>query len=232
MNSTLKLVVCSVILAAVPAVASALTITDTADVQFTSDLQPNAPIVLDSFDSTLGTLANVQIELWHSGSVAIKADNDDQYNSADVQARMIRIWNLTGPDLIAGAAKTITSPSVFLGLEDLVTPDGVIVDDAAPDGHNFGTLSYTDVATGTYAPTNIALYETAGPGSVNLIVDPTQMVNDLQWVTTAPDAWQMEVQNPLLTVTAKVTYTYTPEPATIAVMGLGSLLLRRRRRTA
>jgi len=206
--------------------AGAFTITDETSVSFTSDQEPAQSIVLDSFDTTLGTLTEVKIELFHSGSVSTRADNDDPFNPADVRARMIRTWTLTGPDIIGGGTYTILSGTVTLAVDN---GDGGIVDPTAPDGVDFGLLSYTDLPAGTHYPANLALYETVGPGTVSLDVTPVLMTNDLQWVSNAPDTWQMEVQNPLLEVTARVTYTYVPEPVTAGMLALGSLLLRRRR---
>lgn len=205
--------------------AHALTIMDTGSVSFSSDLQPNDVITVDSFDTSLGTLNSVQIDIWHDGSVTIQGDNDDEFNTADVQARMIRQFDIFGPGVGTSGARTINSPTQTLGLED---GDGGTFDAAAPDGYNFGILSYANWSAGSYFP-GTALYETAGPGSVNFTVDPTAMVNDLNWVSAAPDQFQTEVQNPDLTVYVKVTYDYIPEPASALLLGLGGLALLRRR---
>jgi hypothetical protein len=202
-------------------------ITDQASALFTSDQEPAQEIVLDSFDTTLGILTDVTVELFHSGSVTIRADNDDPFNTADVQARMMRTWSLTGPDIIGGGTQTILSSVVTLAMDD---GDGNTLAPVPPDGVDFGLLSYADLPAGTHDPADLSLYEAAGPGTVSLNVTPDLMVNDLQWVGDAPDTWQMEVQDPTLEVTARVTYTYVPEPMTVMFLALGSLLLQVRRR--
>ena len=225
MRSAIYATTTMLVLGAFCATASAYSLTDTGSTSFTSDLAQPGLISVDSFDTTKGTLQGITIELWHAGQATMRADNDDPFNSAQVQARLIRIWSLTGPDITASGNKTIMSPVQLLGLDD---GDGGVFDSSAGDGHDFGYLSYS-FAAGTYTPTNLALYETAGPGTVTFTVTPDTMVNDLNWVGDAPDVWQMEVQDPNLVVSATVTYTYMPEPATMGLMLLGALAMRRKR---
>jgi len=86
-----------------------------------------------------------------------------------------------------------------------------------------------DLPSGTHHP-DINLYETNGPGKVEFVADVLLMINDLQFVE-APDRWQLEVEAPYLDVEVKLKYTYIPEPAslTLVLMGVGAVLLRRRR---
>lgn len=207
--------------------AQADLITDDGTVSFDSALNPNGIITLDMFDTTLGTLNSATVEIWHSGEVSIQGDNDDSSKSGTANATMVRTFTVVGPDINTGGTKTVDSAPVFLAADN---GDKDSFDPNAPDGHDFGMLSYVNEYLGSYAP-NMALYQTAGPGTVDLTVDPTAMLNDLAWIS-APADYQVNVQGTDLTVFIKVTYDYTPvpEPTTLGLLSLGLLVLRRRRR--
>jgi len=210
--------------------ASGYSLTRTYSVSFTSDMLPPGLMSVETFDTNLGTLQSVTIELFHSGAVTAKADNDDPFNSAQAMARMIRAWNLSGPGLdpaVVWDYKIITSSAQTLDPDDGDGGNVAMLDPTAPDGHDFGILTYNSPA-GVYNPANISLYETLGPGTVTFTVTPVLMVNDLAFAGASPDAWQMEVQDPDMTVTAKVTYTYIPEPATLSLLVLAVPFLRRK----
>lgn len=197
-------------------------------VTFTSDLSPNQSIFLPQFDTNGGlhVLDSVSISLTHSGSADIAGDNDDALNTAEVQARIIRAFDVSGvtdPGFIGSGSETVQSNPVVLGLEN---GDGGDFDSTGPDGHYFGVLSYSDQV----APAIIGdMNNYIGNGSVEFDVDATTMVNDLNFVGDPPDVWQLEVQNPVFEICMSVTYEYTviPEPASLALMALG-LLIRRR----
>lgn len=223
-----KMLLVGALVAGLVTSASALTVSDIGTVSFTSDLNPNDDIVLDSFDTSLGILTGVTVNMWHTGSVATRGDNDDPFNTADVQARMIRTWSATGPGVFGVGTHTVNSATQTLGLDD---GDGSVFDSAAPDGYDFGTLSYSNLSAGSFVPGSTAAYQTAGPGSVTFTVDPLNMVNDLNFVNAPPDVWQLEVQDPILDVTVQVVYDYViPEPATLSLLALGAFALVRRRR--
>jgi len=216
-----------------PASVYASTIVDTKTVSFSSDLQPAKNITLSSFDTLGGTrtLTGVTVELFHSGSADMGIDNDDLIKTADVNGRIVRTWSLTGPGIVgAGASKTVKTAVVHLAVDN---GDGAaIVDMTGPDGTDFGTVSYSNLAAGTFNPAT-ALYATNGPGTVDFTVTPDFMSNDFQFTGTAPNNYYLAIENTNLTVAAKVTYTYTPEPATMALLAAGSLgtvILRRHRR--
>lgn len=198
-------------------------------VSFTSDQEPDKVITLPTFDDLGGTLTltGVAVTVTHSGSALIQADNDDPDDEGDVRARIIRSFFVTVPDLptdsIVNGFKNNTSDIVHLGLED---GDGGTFDSTPPDGYNFGQLAYTDALAGVINP-DLTPY-LAPPGTIDFIVDVDTIVNDLTWVGAAPDtAWQLEVQNPILTVDVEVAYTYIPEPASLILLALGTLLRRR-----
>lgn len=190
---------------------------------FISDLQPNVTLTFDKFNPALGTLIDVTIKLQHSGSAQISADNDDPFQGSNANARIIRSWAVSGPDLDVAGAKTVVGPVVALSADN---GDLGMFDSSGPDGHAFSTLSFSNVNAGTYNPLS-SLY--VGPGTVDLLVDVDTMVNDLQF--SATDQYQTEVTNPTLQVKLTVTYTYepVPEPATLSLLSLGLVLVRRRR---
>lgn len=223
-----RIITCVVGLLVWASCASAAVITDTQSVSFTSAFNPAKNLSLASFDTSLGVLTSVTVEFWSSGQVLAKVDNDDAYNTGKAQAGIIREWSATGPGIpVAGDSVTIVSPIVDLGMDD---GDGLLLDTSAPDGWDFGILSFTNDPAGSFNPLPLSLYETAGPGTVSFTVTPVKMINALDFVIDpAPDAWQQEVQDPRMTVTAKVTYTYIPEPVTALFLGIGSLLMARRR---
>lgn len=195
-------------------------------VTFSSDLQPAADITLPAFDGSLGTLVGVSVTVTHSGSAEIAADNDDPLQSADVNARIIRQFSVTGPGgLNVFGGNTVTSPQVALGADDGDSGDVGNFDDSAPDGHFFGVLSYANLSAGSYSPL-AANYEQP-PANVTFTVTPVTMVNDLQFVEN-PDAWQLEVQNPLMEVCVSVTYEYIPEPSSLLLLAAGLPFFRRR----
>lgn len=216
--------------------AGSLALADTVmymdSVKFTSDLEASRTIDLPSFNTMGGTLTllSVLVETEHSGFVRPRADNDDPFQGAVVRARMVRQWTSTGPGVFAFGNTTVNSPFVSLLADDGDGGDNDVFDDTAPDGYDFGFLSYGPTLAGSSSPPT-ALYATPGPGTVSFLVDPVLMVNDLQWQDPpgTPDAWQLEVETPSLTVKVKVTYEYIPEPASICLLGLGSLVVARRR---
>lgn len=235
MKKFVGFVAAAVILAGASA-AYAESVTYCDSVSFISDTEADQTITLPSFDTQGGalTLTGVTVEVLHSGSADITADNDDPAKSASVKARIIRGALIDGPGVFAQASKTVTSAVVAL---DPDNGDGAgAFDGTGPDGHFFGTLNYVDEAAfGSPFSPSTALYATAGPGTVDFIVgnagqqDQLLMVNDLQFEGTPPDQWQLEVVNPTFDIQVCVTYEYVPEPSALSLLGLGGLALLRRR---
>lgn len=197
-------------------------------VSFQSDLQSPANIDLPSFNTMGGTLTllSVQVDVLHSGSAEPAADNDDPFQGAVARARIIRSWTAVGPGVFAFGNQTVNSPFVAL---DPDNGDLVAFDPNPPDGVDFGALGYGPLLASSTNPAT-GLYATPGPGTVSFTVTPTLMINDVQFLDPpgSPDAWQLEVENPDLTVKVSVTYNYIPEPATLSLLAMAALAIRRR----
>lgn len=230
MKGILTVVIASSLLAAVASPSSADSISFMDQVKFISDLQPTATVTLPAFD-TLGntlTLTNVLVEVFHFASVELKADNDDPFQGATVRGRMFRQWSLTGPGVVSGGNQMAQTPFVNLLADDGDGGNPFNFDPTPPDGVDFGLLSYGPLLASSHNP---AFGPYTDTGTVDFFVTPLLMSQDLQFVTP-PDSWQLDVQNPSMTVVVKVTYDYVPEPASLTFLALGSgaMLLRRRRR--
>lgn len=201
-------------------------------IDFTSDIEPAGLITLPKFDNQGGlrTLLDVQVTVCFSGQVDMAGDNDDEFQGATVRGRMIRSYFLSGGGVASSDTETINTAFIDLSADDGDGGDNDIFDPTGPDGHDFGTISFDKTPDGVspHLP-NELLYDSNGPGSVNYNVMPILMVNDLQFEVN-PDAWQLEVENPLMTVYVRLQYTYTPEPATAGLLGLGGLMFIRRKR--
>ncbi len=223
----MRLIVAGIAVCVLASQASAYSVTYSDTVSFSSSKQPPALATVASFDTSLGTLQTVTVKFYHSGSVLAQVDNDDPYNTGEAAGSMVRTWDATGPGVVASASKTMTGPNVTLAPDN---GDGPVIDPLGPDGIDYSSaLAYGPETNGPYTPP-VALYETLGPGSVSFTITPTVMQNVLEWLvgSTPPDVWQRQVQDPDLTVKAEVTYHYIPEPATLGLLSLGLVFLRKR----
>lgn len=229
LKGSLSTIVACGLLATIASPASADSINFSDQIKFISDLQPTGTVTLPAFD-TLGntlTLTNVLVEVFHFASVELKADNDDPFQGATVSGRMFRQWSLTGPGVVSGGNQITQTPFVNLLGDDTDGGNPFNFDPTGPDGVDFGTLSYGPLLASSHNP---AFGPYTDTGTVDFFVTPLLMSQDLQFVTP-PDAWQLDVQNPSMTVVVKVTYEYVPEPASLSflALGAGAMLVRRRR---
>jgi hypothetical protein len=179
---------CVAMYAAGPAATRADTIMHMDSVQFISDLQPSMSIDLPSFDNQGGllTLLSVLVEVSHSASVDLSADNDDPFNAAEVRGRLIRIWSAGGPGVATGANFAAFTPFVPLSADDGDGGNVLNFDPTPPDGVAFGTFGYPLTLVSSHNPA-VGLYSTNGPGTVSFLVTPQLMSQDLQWQGSPPD---------------------------------------------
>ncbi|MEK7650582.1 MAG: PEP-CTERM sorting domain-containing protein [Patescibacteria group bacterium] len=202
---------------------------------FESALQPSVVVSVPKFDDMGGTreLVGVLVEFCHDGSVDLQADNDDPFDHGQqlfVQGQLIRSWSVTGPaGLASGDTKIVNTASVPLTPDDGDGGNNDVFQSSGPDGHNFGTVSYATL-TVSHPAQPLAAY--LGAGTADFMFTPDVIFQTANFGPYVPDSWQLEVENPVLNLTAKVTYDYrpVPEPATLAIAGLGSLPLFPRRR--
>lgn len=232
MNSLRTLIAGLAVLALNGAVmADSYSVTD--KVVFQSSLEPSQTVSLPKFNDLGGTLTltSVLVEFLHDGGVDLAGDNDDPFDHGQqlfVRGQMIRSWSATGPaGLNSGAFKVTNSPLVPLSPDDGDGGDNDVFDGTAPDGHDFGTILYSPL-TVSHPGQPLAPYQ--GVGTVDFEISPDLMVNQLEFTPYTPDAWQLEVENPYMSVRVRVTYEFVPEPSTISLLGLGALALIRRRR--
>ena len=202
----------------------------TASLTFTSDGDPNVVtgLAVSRFNMPGMTLTGVSVSVLHSGSATIMGDNDDPFKTCNVEARIVRQFGVTGTEdatFSAFGTKTITSSPVLLAVDN---GDLALFDPNGPDGVNFGSLNYLNqAAIGSPYARPLAPY--IGAGLMHFTVGSLLIVNDQVFIGPAPDAWQLQVEDPLLTVVLAVTYTYTPEPTSLSLLATGLLALVRRR---
>ena len=163
MKKYLALAVMAMVSMSAVATADALGPFTSNTAQFTSDLESDLVISVPAFNlSAPYVLDSVTVNLMHSASVDIAADNDDPHNEADVNARMIRAFFATGPGVNGFGTKTIASNIVHLGVDDNDGGDNDVFDPTSNDGVDFGELTYTDLLAGSYSPAPAAIHRVRG----------------------------------------------------------------------
>lgn len=200
---------------------------------FESSLQPSVIVSVPKFDDMGGslTLTSVLVQFCHNGSVELEGDNDDPFDHGQnlfVRGQMIRSWSVTGPaGLNSGATKIVNTALVPLSPDDGDGGDNDLFDPTGPDGHDFGAVGYSTLIV-SHPGEPIGAY--SGLGTADFQFTPDVLSQTLEFTPYVPDAWQLMVENPILNLEVKVTYTYIPEPSTLALVGLGALALIRRKR--
>ncbi|MBI5762248.1 MAG: PEP-CTERM sorting domain-containing protein [Planctomycetes bacterium] len=200
---------------------------------FQSALQPASVVSVPKFDDMGGslTLTGVLVQFFHDGAVELQGDNDDPFDHGQqlfVQGQMIRSWSVAGPaGLNSGATKIVNTALVPLAPDDGDGGNNDVFDASAPDGHDFGLVSY---ATLTVSHPGQPLGGYTGAGTADFTFTPDVISQTLNFGPYVPDAWQLMVENPILNLKVKVTYEYTPEPSTLSLLGLGVVALIRRKR--
>jgi hypothetical protein len=187
------------------------------------------PLTFNYFDGTLGTLNSVTIEVSMSTSGGFGIVDNDAVDPATVTIETIIKADATSGDVFMPSASAMTSVNAAFSLaSESSGPDGAAIDGSAPDG---GTLN---VPVGTFSSgivgTSAAQRNTfIGVGTYDIDLDASQS-------TIITVGGGVATGNNPATVDGfvRVIYDYTPipEPTSVALLGLGSLVgLARRRRS-
>lgn len=173
----------------------------------------SSPLSFPKFDSSLGTLTAVQLDLQGAMSTELTVTNNS-------------------PEASSGYAKTHLQLSVQDAENNLVTPQIDLVSDAynydlaAGQSLTSGSLTKSGSSSDTYTSPAI-LAEFNGPGTIVL---NASTFTETFLANTGGNTEAGQVTTGELTGT--VTYIYTPEPASLSMLAVGALGLFSRRRSA
>jgi len=170
-------------------------------------------LAFQKFDPALGTLNSVTIDLSGSMSTQLTVTNDGSSSSDGSAKTELQIT-------VQDVGNNLTAPAV-----DVFSPifdfSPLAVNETKISGWLTKTYSSSDLYT-----TAAVLSEFTG-ASGNTVLDASTLTTT--WLSfTGGNILASQVTNASLTGT--VTYNYTPEPATMAMLGFGALSLAARRR--
>lgn len=176
------------------------------------------------FDTSLGTLQSVQIELLSNFGTTVKAENTSRSAAATIVANAGSVLTFT----VTGVTQTLTSAAshtfnatIFDGSNDYAGTSGGVYTFASPYS---SSASYTD-------STVLALFSGTGNLHAGLSGTSNSLITGITGNTRS-------LVLPSFDAAAKVTYTYAPpvpEPETYALLlaGLGMVgAIARRRKSA
>ncbi len=227
-NNFAKIIILSVVVMITPSAMAALIFeTET----FTGD----STLTFDQFDSSLGTLTSIEIifDLSIDNGWLI-ADNDgvDQANvtielgaeaaisSTDVSLIDASLLSVVGMLSASTAAAVTLDPNEGDGPGD--------VDASAPDGTTLNGGPDSDSDSGFITALVFGGY--TGTGTFDIVVAVTELI-DLGGLGDIEGSFSpVDILSLGSSVTVNYTYTPVPEPTTMALLGLGSVVLRRKRK--
>ncbi len=227
-NNFARIIILSVVVMIAPsAMADLIPETET----FTGD----DTLTFNQFNSGLGTLTSIEIIFDLSiDNGWLVADNDDSVQ-ASVTIELGATASLSSPHVglvdaswqpVVGILSASTTNSVTLSADNGDGPGNV--DPCAPDGATLYGGPDSDSDSGFINAGAFAGY--IGAGTYNIIVTVSELI-DLGGLENIEGAFSsVDVLAPGSSVTVNYTYTPVPEPTTMALLGLGSVVLRRKRR--
>ena len=226
-NNFAKIIILSVVVMIAPsAMATLITETET----FTGD----ATLTFNQFDSSLGTLTSIEI-VFNLGidNGWLVADNDGASEAsmtielgatAAISSALPLVDGSFQP--VVGTLSASTTDAVVLAAEIGDGPGNV--DASAPDGTTLNGGADSDSDSGSIATAVFAGY--TGTGTFDIVVDVTKFI-DLGGLGDIEGSFDpVDILSAGSSVTVNYTYTPIPEPATMALLGLGSIALIRKRR--
>jgi len=217
---------------AIPAFALTIMDTDTQALPVDADTTLN----LSKFDTTLGTLTNVwvQIELRLSNT-SVELDND-----------AVAAQNGTGYVINTASSLTSSAPLMKVGFSDSIN-NGDLTINATQVFNLAGTtgdpIGFTATLLGDYAHWQPGILTSGDSGDIaNAVWDSYKGTGDftvtvnttyLTSATFVGNDGYFQGNTPNGELFGKVIYTYTPipEPMTIGLLGMGGLALLRRKTT-